>query len=147
MLGFAHMLIVELFKLRIHDKLVALDVEEDVYPSGSFSSRYGDWGVVLEVGTSETAGRLEGDARGWLESSGSSVKACITINLEDNRLIFDVWQPGWRVYQLSSRNSLCPAGMTQRVESVNEGGLQVSGWRLEGSSTVATAVGCRYWYQ
>ena len=83
--------------------------------------------MVLEVGTSETAGRLEGDARGWLESPESSVKACITINLEEDHAVFEVWQPGWRAYQLSSRNSLCPAVMTHRGEIVNEGGLQVSG--------------------
>ncbi|KAB8247992.1 hypothetical protein BDV35DRAFT_379417 [Aspergillus flavus] len=62
MLGFAHKLIVELFKLQIHDKLVALDVEEDVYPSGSFSSRYGDW--VKEPDGSWMSALIQGTGRG-----------------------------------------------------------------------------------
>ncbi|KAE8345754.1 hypothetical protein BDV24DRAFT_159088 [Aspergillus arachidicola] len=155
MLGCPHEFITRLFEYRIHDNLIALNVEEDVNPTGAYTSTFGDWAkepdsswnfamtnerrVVLEVGSSETAARLKGDARGWLESTGSSVVACVTINIEENSLIFDVWQRGSRTYPISSRNFLCPAIKTQHVEIINgRGDFQIRRYKLAGSTTVVT---------
>ncbi|KAL4766517.1 uncharacterized protein BDW70DRAFT_126143 [Aspergillus foveolatus] len=47
---------------------------------------------VLEVGASESAPRLAINARGRLETPGTTVKACFTINISRaNNLIIEVW--------------------------------------------------------
>jgi hypothetical protein len=55
--------------------------------------------VVLEVGSSEPSQQLRIDAREWIESSGTTVESCITIDLsEQNNLTIDIWKLG-RIYR------------------------------------------------
>lgn len=85
----------------------------------------GDLTVVLEVGASlESAARLAIDAKTWLESPGTTVKACITIDLSGaNNITIDV-------YTISTRNRLSRAIQAQHAEIVNssEMGPKIYGW-------------------
>ncbi|KAL4943630.1 hypothetical protein BDV06DRAFT_189533 [Aspergillus oleicola] len=95
--GFAHETITGLFKAMVDKQLFEVGVFNEFIPRASLLTVLGNWAkepdacwapestddltVVLEVGASESAPRLAINARGWLETPGTTVKACITINL------------------------------------------------------------------
>ncbi|KAL4996503.1 hypothetical protein BDV10DRAFT_202343 [Aspergillus recurvatus] len=109
---FAHETIAGLFKTIVDKQLFAM-----CEPDACWAPESTDYlAVVLEFGALESAPRLVIDARGWLETRGMAVKACIMINLSQaNHLIFDVWQHGRRTYAVSSRNLPSPAVRTDPI--------------------------------
>ncbi|KAL4806203.1 hypothetical protein BDV18DRAFT_138987 [Aspergillus unguis] len=147
--GFAHETLVGLFKAMVDKQLFDMDVSDEFIPRASPLTVLGDWAkepdacwgpestddltVVLEVGTSESAPRLAIDARGWLETPGTTVKICITINLgQENKLTIDVWRLAPRVYMVSSRNLPSTARQIQHIEiSSGETGPEICGWKTD----------------
>ncbi|KAE8390112.1 hypothetical protein BDV23DRAFT_155918 [Aspergillus alliaceus] len=147
--GFAHETLTGLFKAMIDKQLFAMGVFDELIPRASLLTVLGNWAkepdacwapestddltVVLEVGTSESAPRLAIDARGWLESPGTTVKTCITIDLSrENNLAIDVWRLGRRVYAVSPRNLPSPAVRVQHVKIVSgEAGPEIYGWKTD----------------
>ncbi|KAL2829267.1 hypothetical protein BDW59DRAFT_142407 [Aspergillus cavernicola] len=153
----AHEIITGLFKALVDRQLLAMGVFDEFIPLASPLTVLGNWAkepdacwapestddltVVLEVGTSESARQLAIDARGWLETPGTTVEACITINLSRaNNLIITVWQLGKRVYAVSSRNIPSSAVRVQQIEILNgDAGSEVHGWKIyHNSSSVST---------
>ncbi|GIK03242.1 hypothetical protein Aspvir_007311 [Aspergillus viridinutans] len=93
----------------------------------------GNLTVVLEVGDSESAQQLAINARGWLESPGTTAETCITIDLsEENNLTIDVWRLDRRVYAVSTRRLPSPAVRVQHVKILNgDAGPQIDGWKMD----------------
>jgi hypothetical protein len=147
--GFAHETLTGLFKAMVDKQLFAMGVFDEFIPRASLLTVLGNWAkepdacwapestddltVVLEVGTSESAPRLAIDARRWLETPGTTVKTCVTIDLSRaNNLTIDVWRLGRRVYAISSRNTPSPAVRAQHVEILNgEAGPEIHGWKTD----------------
>ncbi|PYH89151.1 hypothetical protein BO71DRAFT_403284 [Aspergillus ellipticus CBS 707.79] len=147
--GFAHETLTGLFKAMIDKQLFAMGVFDELIPRASLLTVLGNWAkepdacwapestddltVVLEVGASESAPRLAIDARGWLETPGTTVRTCITIDLSrENNLTIDVWRLGRRAYAVSSRNLPSPAVRVQRVEILSgEAGPEICGWKTD----------------
>ncbi|PLB42578.1 uncharacterized protein BDW47DRAFT_121678 [Aspergillus candidus] len=150
--GFAHETLTGLFKAMVDKKLIMMDVFDETTPRASPLTVMGnlakepdacwapystdDLTVVLEVRASESTARLAVDARGWLETPGSTVTTCITINLSrENNIIIEVWRLGTRVYAVSSRSSPSPAVRVQHVEILNgEAGSTIRGWKTDRST-------------
>ncbi|KAF7593227.1 hypothetical protein BBP40_011768 [Aspergillus hancockii] len=107
----AHELAAESFKSLITLKLHGMNIDDDVWPYGSTTVTNGNWkreadccwapastnarlSFVVEVGLSESAGRLALDAHGWLETYSSSVKVVVTISIkcENPEIILHRWE-------------------------------------------------------
>lgn len=149
---FAHEIILGLFKALIDSQLFAMGVSDEFMPLVAPLTVLGNWTkepdacwvpesvndptVVLEVGVSESSRRLAIDARGWLETPGTTVKACITIYLgRANNIIIDVWNLGRRTYTVSSRNQPSLAVRVQHVEIYKvQDEPQIRGWRTSETS-------------
>lgn len=147
--GYAHEVITGLFKAMVDQQLFAMDVSSEFVPLASPLTVLGNWAkepdacwalestgdltVVLEVGASESAPRLAVDARGWLETLGTAVKACITIDLSRaNNITIDVWRLRRRFYAMSTRNLPSLAVRVQHVEILNrETGPEIDGWTTD----------------
>ncbi|KAL4784101.1 hypothetical protein BJX76DRAFT_367850 [Aspergillus varians] len=150
--GLAHETLTGLFKAMIDKQLVTMGVFDELVPRASPMAVMGNWAkepnacwapestddlsVVLEVGASESAPQLAIDARGWLETPGTTVKICITIDLgPENNLTIDMWRLGRRVYTVSSRNLPSPAIRMQHVKILHgETGPEIHGWKIDQST-------------
>ena len=112
------------FQTLIEFKLAAMNLDDEVEPLGSTTVTLGSWKkeadcswapgsrgieftLVVEVGLLESARRLDLDARGWLESSGSPVKIVVTININrtNPEIIIHRWELLPRDYLVSTGSS------------------------------------------
>ncbi|KAL4818653.1 hypothetical protein BDW67DRAFT_157064 [Aspergillus spinulosporus] len=152
---FAHDTITGLFRAMVDKQLFTMGIYDEVLPLASPLTVLDNWAkepdacwapestgnltVVLEVGASESAPRLAIDAKAWLETPGTTVKACIIIDISQaNSLIIEVWQLGRRAYTVSSRNLPSPAMRVQHVEIFDgEVEPQIHGWKTDQDSGVA----------
>ncbi|OOF93579.1 hypothetical protein ASPCADRAFT_508690 [Aspergillus carbonarius ITEM 5010] len=151
---YRHELVNGLFRTLIDKQLMSMNVENELFFLSAPLTVIGSWtkepdacwvpdntkkpSVVQEVGSSETAAHLTISARAWIEISGSSVLACITIKIRpDNDLVIDVWKRGERTYNLTSRNAHTPAIRQQHIQITNTmSGPQVQGWKVNSDSSV-----------
>ncbi|PYI02625.1 hypothetical protein BO78DRAFT_453540 [Aspergillus sclerotiicarbonarius CBS 121057] len=153
----AHETVTGLFRSLIDKELFSMRVEKEVYCQSSPLTEIGVWAkepdacwipddidepsVVLEVGASESTPHLATSARGWIEAAGSSVMACIAINISPaNDLVIDVWKKGERTYGMTLRNAHVPAIRQQHIEIKNDlSDPEVHGWRVNEDSSVVPA--------
>jgi hypothetical protein len=73
--------------------------------------------LVLEIGLSESFRRLRIDARGWLETKGSSVNAVILIKIsrDEPRITVQYWGLSPRQYTIATRASPALASCAQEI--------------------------------
>ena len=96
--GLDHEIATRALSSKILLKLIEMNVRREIYELGSCTVRIGDWvkeadmcwgpkrqrgqlSAVLETGLSESSQRLALDARGWLETAGSTVELVIALDL------------------------------------------------------------------
>ncbi|PSS09275.1 hypothetical protein M430DRAFT_53800 [Amorphotheca resinae ATCC 22711] len=132
----AHETAKEELKLCIGIQITTMGLGGELYPIGQTTIRFGDFtkepdggwarlsqnpnpSFVLEIGLSESSGRLVLDARGWLESTGSTVQIAVTImvNRKKPEIVVQRWEIVPRVYSVRTRASHPPASCTQEVRS------------------------------
>lgn len=130
-----HEIAAELFKSLVSLELHSMNLEDEVDPLGSTTVTLGSWQkeadgswgpasntteprFVVEVGLSESAQNLAADARGWLETSGSSVKLVITIDIDRSspEVILHRWEPAPREYHMQTRTPCISACRTETVK-------------------------------
>ncbi|KKK24299.1 hypothetical protein AOCH_007787 [Aspergillus ochraceoroseus] len=106
-----HELAIRSFDLLVSLELHAMNAHLDVWSLGSTTVTIGNWrkeadccwgpvstntrlSFVVEVGLSESARNLALDARGWLETSSSSVKLVVTISIKQDgpEIILRRWE-------------------------------------------------------
>ncbi|KKK12842.1 hypothetical protein ARAM_001189 [Aspergillus rambellii] len=106
-----HELAIRSFDLLVSHELQAMNAHLDVWSLGSTTVTIGNWrkeadccwgpvstntrlSFVVEVGLSESARNLALDARGWLETSSSSVKLVVTISIKQDgpEIILRRWE-------------------------------------------------------
>jgi hypothetical protein len=130
----AHEIAKEEFKLCIGVQIIKMGLRGELDPIGETGIRFGDFmkepnagwarlsqtpnpSFVLETGLSESSGRLVLDARGWLESIGSTVQIAVTmmVNRKKPEIVVQRWEVLPRVYY--TRACLSPTSCTQEVRS------------------------------
>ncbi|CAK96845.1 hypothetical protein CBS115989_6692 [Aspergillus niger] len=137
------------FRRLIERQLMLMGVDREVANQSSPLTQIGCWtkepdtcwiprdtdtpSVVLETGASETAAHLAYSARGWLETPGSTVLACITIEIgQGNELNIDVWRQGLRRHGMVTRYRNVPAVQQQHITIKDDpAGPQIEGWKLD----------------
>ncbi|RAK94650.1 hypothetical protein BO79DRAFT_133511 [Aspergillus costaricaensis CBS 115574] len=137
------------FRRLIEKQLMLMGVDCEVENQSSPLTQIGCWtkepdtcwiprdtdtpSVVLETGASETAAHLTNSARGWLETPGSTVLACITIKIgQGNVLNIDVWRHGLRRHGMATRYRHAPAVVQQHITIMDDpAGPQIEGWKLD----------------
>jgi hypothetical protein len=118
----------------IRDEILAMNLEDEVEPLGSTTVQIGIWkkeadecwapsarntqlSAIFEVGLSESSRRLSLDARGWLETSGSSVKVVITLKIDRNipQITIKRWELCAQQYSIATRASPVSASCTDEI--------------------------------
>ncbi|KAL4908199.1 hypothetical protein BDW74DRAFT_147036 [Aspergillus multicolor] len=153
--GVRHEELISLFRSALERQLSTMDVLDEYVILGSPLTRIGNFAkepdacwvteslgkitLVLDTGISETSRQLAVDAHGWLESSGSSVQSCLTMNLGPNSSVtIDVWARGAREYANSPRHQSPYAMIVQHIELTrSDNGADVRGWTLNPDSSTS----------
>jgi hypothetical protein len=68
--------------------------------------------MILEIGLTESARRLALDARGWLETTGSTIEVAITMKIDRNNphITIRYWERGPRLSHIAT----CQSPMSAR---------------------------------
>lgn len=119
-----HEVTIGVFREMVNDELAAMRVKHECLIQSSPETHLGNWTkepdtswgpkatgnlqFVLEVGVSESAQRLAIDARGWLETPGTTVRTVVTISLgnydDDNVIEKPITIGVYNAYPTGSRN-------------------------------------------
>lgn len=131
--GFDHEYTAGLFRMMIDKEIFTMGIEDDVAACSSPLTAVGRWRkepdacwiptganqptVVTEVGLSESASQLIQDARGWLETAGSSTRIAFTISVSRNsyRVTIGAWELANRASSITTRSSSMTA---TRISSI-----------------------------
>jgi hypothetical protein len=136
-----HHIVAENLKLCIAQQIVQMGLYDELDAVGSTEIQFGNftkqpdgcWApisqspnptLVLEIGLSESSKRLAIDARGWLESPGSTVQLAVTADINRNRaeIIFRQWEVMPRRFHMPTRNSPISSSCVQKITTIYSNG-------------------------
>ncbi|KAL1966543.1 hypothetical protein VTN77DRAFT_4465 [Rasamsonia byssochlamydoides] len=119
----------------IYDEVSAMNLRNEIDSLGSTTVQIGNWkkqadecwapsqqatqlSAILEIGLSELAQRLAADARGWLETTGSTIEVAITMKVDRNnpQITIRLWERGPRLSLIVTRQSPTTAHCIDQIE-------------------------------
>ncbi|KAH8705065.1 hypothetical protein BGW36DRAFT_353490 [Talaromyces proteolyticus] len=139
MYGTAHELACREFLYCIYDELTAMNVMRELDSLGTSTVTIGNWTkqadecwapkaqdtnlrVIFEIGLSESSRHLAMDARGWLETQGSTIELAITMIVDQSNpsITIQLWEKDVRQYNIRTRNRPEQAYCVQEMTIVHQ---------------------------